>query len=468
MIFSGTSDVRSLRGTSRKVVSAVLSGKSYSGGDVLPAGIASDPGIPAELLVDLLRGRYGYPVDNIDLVGLVIHGVNLSYRHWSGRLNLVKCLFTGSFNVSHAVVQGRICLDGSHVAGFHAIDARIDGSIHLRDGFTAPDGVRGLGLSVTGSLSVRGSTLGAPAEVPSRAALDLFRASIGDLFVNNSDLRGGIYANGSTIRRNIRLQGARIQSRQLAGMTSAADAGDGISLVNVTVGGAIYFWTSEAGPTDLQGTVSLNGARCQTWTVHPTQLEKADISIDNFTYRRILPATGSDVLRLLSGSSIAPSAYGHLAEHFEALGQPALSRITRISLQRRLARSYPLRSREGFTRRTLGILVGYGYRPALALLWLSVAVTMSGLLIMLHPGLFQPAKGSAAKAPTSMSWVESIALAVDNVVPFISTGSKEQWTLTTTNLDDWPWFTALLLLKIAGWAFAILGAASVTGAIRSK
>ncbi len=90
------------------------------------------------------------------------------------------------------VLQGSVRLDGSQTRELEAVDARIEVSLYLRNGFTANRGLRGLGMVVTGSLSARKSVLTAPPDSPGRAALDIFRSSVGDLFLNGARLTGGV------------------------------------------------------------------------------------------------------------------------------------------------------------------------------------------------------------------------------------------------------------------------------------
>jgi hypothetical protein len=401
-------------------------------------------------------------VEFLDLEGLHIAGdLDLSYLRWSGRLNLRHCRVTGSVILSYASIQGMVCLDGSTVDEVEAVDATVNGSFYLRDGFAAARGLRGLGLTVTGALSVTWAKLGVPLDKPGRAALDICRASVGDLSVTSARLNGGLYADGATIGRNIRLQDARIRSRASLGLEHNGEAGGGVNLVDVHAGGSITLWSAKRPGFELKGSVNLDGATCQELVVNPKQLRDLLLRVDDFNYTRLRPATGEDMFAMLDRIDLSPGGYGQLAALFERQGEPERGRAARIRVQWRLAQKYSRWSWEGMRRRALGFFVGYGYRPSRALAGLAGCLVVSTVLIAVHPSLFQP-NGSG---PAHLSFIQAVGLAVDNVVPLISTGLSGQWTL---NADQWPWFTALLVLKLAGWALTLLAAAAVTGLIRDR
>jgi hypothetical protein len=455
---------RARRRQARKVLRTVLAGDAY----------VAEPGstITGVLVAELLRGNHGdLPGGRLTLQGLRIDGdVDLTYLAWTGRLQLLQCTIDGDLLLEYARIQGEVRLAGTSVREIDAVGARIDGSLTMTDGFRAARGLRGLGLVVTGTFRLSDATLVAPEDLPSRAALDIFRSSFGDIFLSGVTLTGGLYANGVSVSRNIRLYGATITSRVALGWAARSDSGNGVALVNAQVGGAIYF-CAPAGGSDvaLDGTVSLQGASCRLLQIAPEQLRDLNLDINDASYARLGSATGEDVLAMLDRSPLQTHAYQRLAAYTEMQSHHDLQRRTRIALQRRLAREHRFWSVEGFRRRMLGAFAGYGYRPSLALVWLAACVAAAGVLIGLHPQMFAPSRANpdplAASHPDGM---QAVGLAIDNVVPFVSTGMNEQWVPLTAHAVHWPWLAALTLLKLAGWALALLAAASVTGLIQRK
>ena len=119
-------------------------------------------------------------------------------------------------------------------------------------------------------------------------------------------------------------------------------------------------------------------------------------------------------------------------------------------------------------RRALGVIIGHGYRPWYALLWMVGRVLAATGVVVGNPGLYVPAEPPDTGLPAAPSAVDAAGIAIDNVVPFMSTGMSAQWVLVTDRSTLWVWLAALLSLKLAGWALALLAAASVTGVIRRE
>ena len=175
--------------------------------------------LPGEVIRELVEGLHGGLLyRDIVLCGYNIDGdVDLSYSEWHGRIELCECRIAGNFDISHAILRGRICLDGSSVVELLAADATLDGALYLRNGFAASHGVTALGVKISGGLSLTGSFLTAPRADRTRSALGLYRAHLGDLFLNGACLDGGLYGIGLSVDRNLRLQGARVRSRLALG-----------------------------------------------------------------------------------------------------------------------------------------------------------------------------------------------------------------------------------------------------------
>jgi hypothetical protein len=154
------------------------------------------------------------------------HPRQVTHAKWNGVLEVIDCVVEGDLLLTHAELRGHVELRGTTL---RTLDIRY---VHLRGrltgaGLTALRGIRGLGASITGGLAIQDAVLTAPPEAESKnlAALDIYRASIGDLFLNRSTLYGGLYAIGASVTRNVRLQQAKVWSREELGLPAGGGRG---------------------------------------------------------------------------------------------------------------------------------------------------------------------------------------------------------------------------------------------------
>ena len=136
--------------------------------------------IPASIIHDILSNKYD-PLHfrGLRLEGLFIEGdLDLSFLNWNGELALISCHMTGSVVLDHARVVGRVVLDGSRVKSLRALNAAIEGSLLIRNGFRADEGFYGIGIRVSGSLNMSDGHLTAPKRSPQDGRLSYFEPSL--------------------------------------------------------------------------------------------------------------------------------------------------------------------------------------------------------------------------------------------------------------------------------------------------
>ena len=425
--------------------------------------------IPGELVRQLLTGQYGKVAGPIISVrGVTILGdVNLSHLDWSGGLELAACDIQGDLILSHAKIKGRISLEDSKVATLALDYAEIEGGLFGKR-LQAIRGVFALGARISGALALQDSILQAPPEGErrNRAALDTYRASIGDVFLNRATLNGGFYGIGMTVTRNLRLAGASVSSRRSMGLDQGPDAGDGIALAGASVGGSIYLWTAASGPVQINGgSISLSNASSSRLWVSVEQLDSLAISMDGYKYRTIAPATGNEMLRALDRANPFPrNAYTELARYAEALGEEDLKRRALIHQQRRVSKGSKAFTLTGARRRMFGLLVNYGYSPSRALIGLAICIASASSVLHWHGNFIQSKSGFELLH----SWPQAIALSTDYLLPFSVLDFRAQWIVSPVGPSQWSWFLILSIVKIASWALAALALASATGLIRRR
>lgn len=141
---------------------------------------------------DFVVGTYGnLRRPAITIRGVVIEGdIDLAYLEWRGDLDLRYCRINGALKINHMVLHGRLQLDGVEVTRVEAEYAVVDGPFLFREGLCR-SGFPALGIHISGSLNLRKTELRAPEDKPNSAALGLFRAHIGDIFLTESRLEGG-------------------------------------------------------------------------------------------------------------------------------------------------------------------------------------------------------------------------------------------------------------------------------------
>jgi hypothetical protein len=311
------------------VVEAVVAGREFGSSD-LPDQGDRVRAIPGELIWDLVLGLHGaLEAPAVSIHGVTIVGdVDLSYRDWRGKLDLSYCRIDGAVLLEHAEIRGRIVLSHSVIDRVDFASAQIDGSLVFRNGVCAK-GVYGLASRITGSLDLRDSELWAPEDKPNRCALELFRARIGDIFLIGSTLLGGVYANGCTVDRNVRLQEADVVSREVLGWPVGPGSGAvAVSLTGATLGGALYLSREDQQIPDgcVYGGVALARMTCRTLQLRSSCLDSIR-DVEHLDYGRLRGIRPEEWLEWLSSlESATTQPFSHFASYVSDIGRQDLER----------------------------------------------------------------------------------------------------------------------------------------------
>lgn len=453
------------------VVDAVVSGRQWMGTE-LPALGAQVHVLPGWLLRRLITGHYGDLAEpRICINGVTIDGdIDLSYCNWTGELDLSYCHIRGSLVMPHATLKGRIKLLGAIVGQVDVSYSTINGLFEFQEGWCY-EGFYGLGMQVTGSLNLRGTTIWAPYDKPNRCAVEMYRSHLGDVFLTRVKLYGGLYANGAVIERNFRLQEAIIIARTNLGWETGVDNPDqAISLVGAVISSAIYLTYSDMSRPiwHVEGVVALTRATCVTLLVSPPTLSGLTFRLDYFKFERLLGMAADDWFEFLNRTSqVGSQPYVHLAAYAGIIGRSDLQRKSLIALQHRITRAFPKWSWERWRRNLWAWSIGYGYRPILALAWLLLCSLLCVIVIVVGGDFLVYRPGDASVGVRgSRSIVQALTISMDNVLPFAQLGVAQAWSAEPTNAIQAGWLTLFVLLKFAGWSMAAVGLASVTGIMR--
>jgi hypothetical protein len=469
--------------------------------DAVRAGVALDlsgrsASVRAEVIVELLRtGEGARPgrVARVDLAGARLTGrLDLGGARVELPMRLRQCVLDEPLMLDHAEV-GLVELDGCELPAVFARSLQVRRSLAIRRTRVA-GGFRGDNLRVTGDLDLTGTSFGGP--------VNLRRADIG------GDAQLG---RGATYHAGLRLDGARIANDlDLArAVMRAPEHGPALDANRAVVGGGI--WAQEIvadGMADLIGVrasaiafqhstlrrhrtlrgpddaaLLLIEAQTALLTIRPAAdsagrivLRDAHvgrliddpvgwprdcpIELTGLTYERIThhseDAAEWTVAQRLAwmaryGLGFAPGPYDQLAS--------ALQRDGREQEARQV-----LRVRERLRHRSMGRLgaawgavqdavIGFGYRPARALLWL-VAVLAAGSTWFAAGGPLRPVV--QGEEP---HW-DPVLYTLDLLVPLVDLGHERAWD--PAGADK----AVAVLVMAAGWVLATTVVAGAGRALR--
>jgi hypothetical protein len=189
-----------------------------------------------------------------------------------------------------------------------------------------------------------------------------------------------------------------------------------------------------------------------------------------------------------------PQPWHALADVYERNGQPADARRLRLEAAHRTTKAAPAWSKP--VRWAYGLVVGYGYYPLTAAVWLFVAFAIASALVATHKETFVPTSpasvgtavsqtapvGTSTTLPrtttgaaltvtgatpcpslgNSYPCLHPVLYALDVVLPpTVGAGQAAAWRPTAT------WLVYLLTgLKAFGWLLTVLLLAGVTGLLR--
>jgi hypothetical protein len=346
--------------------------------------------------------------------------------------------------------RGTICLMGAHVGGelecrgailrnpsgpaLLADGIRVDRVVFLNDGFRAEgEGAGGVVRLLSGRIAGRLNCRGGHLTNPTGPALvaDGLRTD-GDVLLGN-----GFTATGTGSRGTIRLRDTRIA-----------------------------------------GGLELIGAR-----VDSTSSPRHRWLLDGLTYTGVPRLAQHDNRRALqellrsATPSYAAQPYQQLSAAYRAEGHDADARAILMQQRRdQLDRGALTDWRDRWWTRATGVLLGYGYRPSRALLYLvgvlAVSVALAVVLgghgaLARTPEQTSPTTGSVLTPPRPCSTVQLVGKGLDLGTPFLSAARSGAGNCDITATASGDVLTvARWILQLAAWALAALFIAGFTGIVR--
>ncbi|MEV4216647.1 hypothetical protein [Nonomuraea sp. NPDC049725] len=388
-----------------------------------------------------------------------LQSVVLTDVHIAGHLSLSRACLTNpqgnALNADGLVVEGdmfcrngfqtegEVRLLGARVAGqlnfsgarltnpqgnaLNADQLFVEGSMFCKDGFQAEGEVRLLGARVAGQLNFNGARL----INPTQDAL-----SADQLVVD-----GGMFCQqGFQAEGEIRLSGARVTGQ--IGFNDARLTNPGrvaLSCVDVE---AASLWMAQGFVVD--GDVDFSGTRVRTLFDNPA-CWPASMDVNELVYNDLepdLPARERLHWLRACGKEYRAQPYEQLAAYYRRQGHDEEARRVLLAKQRRHRASRPWYARIwGYL---LDGLVGYGYRPGRAALWVLALLTAGSVFFTYH----QPQPIKAGEHPL----YQPVLYTADVLLPIINLGQESafkhqgvaQWVASVLILLGWVFATALI------------------------
>lgn len=463
------------------------------------------------------------------LSGARLPGLTAEGAEIAGSAFLLGLTSTGRISFANATIGGQLALHGATLAGLAAQGARIGASVYLR-------ALQGTAFSSTGEVSLANAEIdgqlacdGARLSAPGACALNLQAAHVtGDVLLRD---QGPLpfYAEGE-----VRLSGATIDGQlDCASAEFANPGGIALNAHRLRVG-AEFFWQSV---TVTGGTVNLPSAAVGDLVDDLASWPDAGRTyLDGLTYDRLTrdaPTDAATRLRWLARTAtrdgrFLPQPYGQCARVLHQMGHEAEARaimeeqarlkgIARRAAARARSGAGPLGTPSATLRALAGqaaagfdwlwdsaarAIVGYGFAPFRALLWLAGLIAIATLLAAQSwaeggmapandlvaasdswqqmvaqdclptptPGcIANPAEAWNGPAGAGVDWegFHPLAWGADLVIPVVSLGQTAAWGPSAAR---GPWsatlFWARWPLIAMGWLVSALAAAAATGIIQ--
>ena len=349
---------------------------------------------------------FGASTRTIGIVGCQVPGMNASLASVEGSLDLRRSVLSGRLSLLRARIAGELQLGGAVLSdpdgwALFAGGLVMEGGVFCRHAFTAHGGIRLLGAHLPGGLFMEGARL----DNPDGPALVADSAVAGTLvFSQGFTAVGTVQLRGAQISDQLTFDGAYLNGPDVALDCSRMQAGE------------LHF-TPAVPPS---GAVDLRGA-------HVSVLHDGEdnwpgvVRLQGFGYASIQSEDGlrgygvnRRVEWVRREPGYAPQPYEQLASWYRQVGHEDDARKVLLAKQRH--RRSTLRPAGRVWGHVLDAMVGYGYRPWLAGVWI-VALAVLGTVVFGHQA---PIRVQAGQGPP----FNALVYTLDLLIPFGGLGQR--------------------------------------------
>lgn len=385
----------------------------------------------APLLLDRVQ------LSALDLTGLVAPAVIAPWIRLDYYLHLSRARLDGgadnhALDLAEANIGGYVNLDGAHLSSdrdvaLFAPRLHTGSDFHMGAGFRSDGQVRLNGARLGGGLHCRGAHLVSTAG-PALWAGDFQTA-------HSVFLSEGFQASGEGSYAAVRIRGALI-------------------------GGQLNCRGGRASSDHLA--LDLRHVKVSMDLLLPADFADGEVLLDGLSYEGMpRDANLDEWLDLLATRThhYSSQPYNQLATAHQAAGHERDVRRIRIAQQRDLLRRGRLTRWSRAWHRITGATIGYGYRPAAALLWLLATLAVSIGIVL---GIAGPA------GVVRCSAVDQIGYALNAATPLVKIDVQQRCQAATTMGIGQFVVVAMWTLQLLAWAFATLFVAGFTGLVRKN
>jgi hypothetical protein len=384
--------------------------------------------------------------DGIELGG----GLDARAGLLAGRPDQRPLIVYGQIRIPGGKVDGTVSVSGArlHCPGRDALfaDRLVVGETLFLEDVQAAGSIRLQDTKIGASLNCTGSSFTEPrlrADGSRKPSLDLQFASIGHNLLCSRQVTatGGVSTRLAEIRHTVHLSAAAIGDGEPDSL-----AFDGYGLVAHQL---VVRFPADHPP---KGAVRLANARVRILSDGPGLWgATGGVDVADFVYETVESSedvTVKDRLRWLRTvqPDFAPGPYDHLVAVYREAGEEQLAEVVLLEKQRRR------HAELGWAGRIWGVVqertVGYGYRPWLAAVWLSVFWLVGTFWFAFH---------AMSKLDNDQNpvWNPPL-LAMDLLLPIIDLGQDNMWRMVGPS----QWISDVLIA--AGWVLATTVAAGAT------
>jgi hypothetical protein len=291
---------------------------------------------------------------------------------------------------------------------------------------------------------------------------------LGAVHLRNARIGGPLSLRGARLRNNAGpcLVANGIHTGGSVLLTAGFDSNGAVDLRAAQIGGQLSCVDHRRAGSDGPALILRDTRIANDLLLPMSFIGTGSVDVDGLTYRGV-PAAASlaEWLTLLSRHTTAykDQPYLQLAATHQAAGHERDVRRVRIAQQKDLLRRGQLGMWGRLWQRIIGVTVGYGYRPAVALAWLALAVAGS---IVLIAGIAGPAGLTVTAQGKPCSTVEQVGLALNAAIPLIKPDLQKSCQLMATTGLGQTVTIATWVLQALTWAFATLFIAGFTGFVR--
>jgi hypothetical protein len=398
----------------------------------------------------------GCRLSTVDITGLVGTNVVANEAYVGRSLLLTGCRLTcaspsGTINLAGAYVNGVFDAAGATVVNtdpegpaVQANNIRTGGGIFLNRGFRAEGG------GSLGTIRLSGAQIGGQLNmVDARIVNPAGPAVVADYLTTRSNvmLCRGFHATGNHRVGTVRIVGAEIGGRLMFDDGHAETTGEHVLVLNLArthvAGGLLLPLSFTAG-----GLLSVAGLTYDGLIQGARLVENLDMLAKQTDRYHSQP-------------------YNQLAAAHKTAGHERNVRRVHIARQRDLLARGDLDFWGRVWLRTTGLIVGYGYRPATALLWWAGTLLLSVLLVA---GIAGPAGLTAhvTGASGQCTVVEQVGLALNAATPLVKPDTQQNCQVSAGAGLGQAVIVGTWVLQVLAWAFVTLFVAGFTGLVRKE